>query len=144
MTTLSDLGWLAGTWRGVVDGDTVEEIWGEPLGPTIAGVFRWLKEGELYLYEILAIEADERGPVLRIRHFTPGLGIVESEKDAPLSWRLALHAEQEAIFEDPAQTFPRRITYRREGDTLTARLEGDDHEMSFCFERTVPGMEPSI
>jgi len=44
---------------------------------------------------------------------------------APVSFKLIRSSDKEAVFENPAHDFPRRIIYRRSSqDTLFARIEG--------------------
>ncbi|MBI1383222.1 MAG: hypothetical protein GC161_19340 [Planctomycetaceae bacterium] len=69
--TLEDLAPLAGTWRGSIPGNTgealVEEIWSEPLGDTIVGLFRWIAPGgSTSMVELLSIRAEPDGVVLRL------------------------------------------------------------------------------
>ena len=125
MATIGDLGWLTGTWSGEMGDDLVEEIWTEPRAGCLAGVFRWMQADVIHLYEILAIEEEADGLVLRIRHFDPGLVAWEGEAEGPKAWRLVELEGRRAVFENPGMQFPRRIVYERLDDrTLIARIEG--------------------
>lgn len=69
--TLDDLAPLAGTWRGAIPGAAgeavVEEIWSEPLGDTIVGLFRWIAPGgRASMVELLSIREEPEGLVLRL------------------------------------------------------------------------------
>lgn len=69
--TLEDLAPLAGTWRGAIPGAAgealVEEIWSEPLGDTIVGLFRWIAPGgRASMVELLSIREEPEGLVLRL------------------------------------------------------------------------------
>jgi len=69
--TLADLAPLAGTWRGAIPGAAgeavVEEIWSEPLGDTIVGLFRWIAPGgRASMVELLSIREEPEGLVLRL------------------------------------------------------------------------------
>ena len=46
---------------------------------------------------------------------------------APTAFRLVEVSGQRAVFENPGHDFPQRIIYRREGDTLHARIEGNQN-----------------
>jgi hypothetical protein len=72
--TIDDLAWLAGSWYGHIGDDPIDEHWSAPAGGVMIGMFRWLKQGRLYMYEFLAIEPDgDGGLVLRLKHFHEGL-----------------------------------------------------------------------
>ena len=43
---------------------------------TIIAMYRGIRNGRPTLYELLAIEQEGEGVVLRIKHFAPGAGLV--------------------------------------------------------------------
>jgi hypothetical protein len=109
-TRVEDLAWLAGAWRA----DGTEEIWLPPAGGMLIGLGRTIaRDGASFEY--LRIEPDGSGALVYVA--MPG-------GSAPTTFRLASRGEREVAFENPAHDFPRRIDYRREGDTLKVRLEG--------------------
>ena len=121
---VADLAWLAGSWRAGNESDGFEEHWLPAAGGTMAAVSRNIHGGKTGLYELSAIEPGEGGrPVLRIRHFGPGLAPWKSEAEGTPAWPLLSAKKGEAVFEDPAREFPRRIVYRLVEDDLVARLE---------------------
>jgi hypothetical protein len=125
MTDTVGFAWLAGTWRHLEEEEdgVCEEFWSDVGGDTQFGAFRWMVAGKTRFYELFAIERDDDGVFLRLRHFGPGM--VPLEKEGPLAWRLIEAGEVEATFENPAHDFPRRVVYRRAGDDeLFARIEG--------------------
>ena len=71
--TLADLAFIAGQWRGEMQGGITEENWSLAAGDSMMGVFRFVKNGKAVFYEMLLIEATPNGPVLRLKHFHPGL-----------------------------------------------------------------------
>lgn len=114
-SSVEDLGWLEGHWRGEAFGGIGEEIWSAPQDGALMGVFRHLKRGRVAFYEILAIDEAAEGLVMRLRHFNPDLTGWE-EKDEPLRWPLVRMGRREAAFGG--------ITYRRvDDDTLEITLE---------------------
>jgi hypothetical protein len=123
--TVADLAWMTGSWCSEHGGDRYEEHWLPPAGGSMAAVFRAVEGGKPDMYEISAVETGEDGrPVLRIRHFGPGLVPWKSEAEKTPSWPLASTAKDEAVFEDPAADFPRRIVYRlADASTLAVKLE---------------------
>ena len=62
---------------------------------------------------------------LIIRQGTQGLDYVSRPSRQPEATFTALRTSaNEVIFENPAHDFPKRIIYKRDGDTLTAAIEG--------------------
>lgn len=120
---LANLSWLAGTWVGNHEGDYLEEIWSEPVGDTMMGVFRWVKGGKVWINEIVTITADTEGLVFRLRHFDKKMTAWE-EKDKPFYYPMISAAPYEIVFENPERDHPRRITYRRVEDKLHIILDG--------------------
>jgi hypothetical protein len=55
---------------------------------------------------------------------------------------LISNAEQRAVFENPTHDFPQRIIYARDGDLMTARIEGAvdgrAEHMEWRFTRAAP------
>lgn len=51
-------------------------------------------------------------------------------------------AANKVVFENPEHDFPQRIIYEREGDTLTARIEGtqngEPHHQQWSWQRENP------
>jgi hypothetical protein len=127
--------WLAGTWRCTDEEGVCEEFWSEAGGDTQFGAFRWTAGGRTRFYELFVIERNEDGIWLRLRHFGPGM--VPLEDEGPLAWRLAETGDKLAIFENPAQDFPRRVLYHRTAEAeLLARIEGiteDGEERTHAF-----------
>jgi hypothetical protein len=111
-TTIDRLAWMAGSWSGHVDDDPIDEHWSLPAGDVMMGMFRWLKQGRLYLYELLAIEPEAEGLVLRLKHFDPGLNGWE-EKGAAVAYPLVGLGDREAIFERGGTFRSTRFVYKR-------------------------------
>ena len=125
MTDTVGFAWLTGTWRHEEEEEdgVCEEFWSDVGGDTQFGAFRWTARGKTRFLELFAIEEDDDGVWLRLRHFGPGMVPLESE--GPLAWRLIEATETEATFENPAYDFPRRVHYRRVSeDELLARIGG--------------------
>ncbi len=119
--SVADLAWIAGQWQGQKGADQLDEHWSAPGGGTMMGMFRWIKNGKILVYELLVIEDGAKGPVLTFRHFGAGL-IGWEEKDAPIRCPLAGGGPGEAAFAcEGGQT---RLTFRRGGENgLTVLLE---------------------
>ncbi|MCU0233670.1 MAG: DUF6265 family protein [Thermoanaerobaculales bacterium] len=112
---LDELAWLAGHWRGSADGVITEELWLAPAGGLMLGLHRDLPPGRPAAFEYLRIEVRGHGAVYLA---SPGGGAVTE-------FPLVASGPMEAVFENPGHDFPQRIIYRREGDTLVARIEGE-------------------
>ena len=74
------------------------------------GVFRYVKAGRAVFYEMLLIEMTATGPILRLKHFNPGL-IGWEEKTQVYSYPLVDVAKNKAVFENSDKTT--RMTFNR-------------------------------
>ena len=133
---VQELAFLAGRWRGGVTGGLFDEEWSHPAADSMMGMFRYMENGKVKFYEFMVIEATASGPVLRVRHFDPGLEAWE-EKAAALSYPLQSFAGNQVVFASPDKST--RITYRRTGPgALTMVLErtagGHTGKQEFNFE----------
>jgi hypothetical protein len=134
-----DLAWIAGDWRGEMDGGAIEERWAPPLGDSMMGMFRLVNGGKTKFLEFMTIERDGPALVLRLRHFSPGL-IAWEEKDKPFTFRLVSRTGQEATFELDDKSTPTRLIYRRGSDgemtvVLVKEQGGKQTTESFRFRR---------
>jgi len=63
-------------------------------------------------------------------------------RSPPTEFVMVSHDEQRVVFENPAHDFPQRIIYARDGDALTARIEGEIEgaasAVEWRFRRTTP------
>lgn len=114
--TLDTVAWLAGSWQGSIGGDALEESWLPPAGGAMVGLHRWLKGGEVYLYELMSFEETEEGLVLKIKHFGPGL-VGREEKEESILFDLVEAADGRSVFAERDDEQERtRLTYRPEGE----------------------------
>jgi hypothetical protein len=132
---LARLAFMTGCWRGP-DGDgVVEEIIGPADSTLMLSTARYLHDDRVTSFEFLAIAAMPDGAIV----MTPYL------RGQASSARFALRAgvDGRAVFEDPTHDFPKRVIYRRDGDGLVGRIEGDDPgggkewRMGRCPEATI-------
>jgi hypothetical protein len=83
-----------------------------PLGGSMVAMYRSIRENKATLYELLAIEQDGEGLVLRIKHFAPGAGLVGQEaKDESATHALVSLDNRKAVFEASTATGPVRVTF---------------------------------
>ena len=118
---LEDFAFISGHNRGEYDGGVIDEHWSEPAGDSMIGMYRYIKNGKVQMYEFLSIEMVAEGPILRLRHFNPGL-LGWEEKDHVYSYPLISLKSGEAVFELPDKAT--RMTFRSTSkETLEVTLE---------------------
>jgi len=100
---LDKLKFLAGAWKGDMNGEPVEEHWTLPAGDNIMGMFRWVgKNGKTRVFELLTIHADAQGPTFRLGHFDGAFNPWKSELDKIPAFRLTEGDPSRALFSNPA------------------------------------------
>ena len=105
------LSWLTGSWRGRNGPDSVEEHWSPFEGDSLMGMFRWVRDGKVLFYELVAIESEGELVRMRIKHFDPGL-IGWEEKDRAMEAVLVHLSGREAAFLELQGSDPRWIPAR--------------------------------
>jgi hypothetical protein len=117
--SLEQLSCLRGCWEGRQGEATLEEIWSKPLGLSMLGLSRAVKNGKTMSYEFM-----------QFRENNEGLAFIAQPQGGPaVSFRFARSAEDEVVFENPQHDFPQRITYQRKGKgLLLASIEGTEKE----------------
>jgi hypothetical protein len=114
-SSLSDLGFMAGCWRGLTrSGTTIEEFYTTPSSNLIVGATRYVRDGRVVDFEFTRIDHTDSGAVI-----TPHPKGVRSVSFAP-----KVVERDRAVWENPTHDFPQRILYTRVDDTLVARIEG--------------------
>jgi hypothetical protein len=112
------LAWMAGCWEGQTGPVRIEEQWNKPVGGTMLGLSRNIKDGKVIFSEFMRISQDEGKIVYMARIGT---------KAEPTPFGLIQMSADEAVFENAAHSFPQRIRYRKEANgRLFARIEGID------------------
>ena len=96
--TLGAAAWLAGRWIGEGLGGVSEEIWSEPRGGVMMGMYRSLKQEQPIFYEFLMLAEEKGSLVLKLKHFNPDFSAWE-EKSGFVSFRL-VKVEDRAIHFD--------------------------------------------
>ena len=136
---LTDLAWIAGDWVGDQGGAWIQEMWSQPEGDTMMGMFRLVQDGQLVFTEFMSIEQADGDPVLRIKHFDPGL-LGWEEKQESMIFELKELTPGKVVFETEMEGHPEYLTYERNGDTLVVTLEkpAKDSRSQFRFRRADP------
>ena len=109
-----DLDWMAGYWLSCEDGVEVSETWSQRRGGIMLGSSITIGD-DAFSWEQARIEAEAEGLVF---HALP-------RGQAGASFPLVRGGPNEAVFENPRHDFPQRVIYRRDGDRLTGRIEGN-------------------
>jgi hypothetical protein len=108
------LGWLAGSWIQHGENRTVREVWLAPQDGVMSGVSQTNRPGRKPSTEFMTISAEPAGAT-----FTARL-----DGQPPTPFVLKPSPAGEATFENLAHDFPQRVSYRRCGEDLCARIEG--------------------
>ena len=110
---IADVKWLAGHWIGEAFGGTAEELWAEPVGGAMAGMYRLHKDGKTIFYEILTVSEKDGSLVIRLKHFNPDLTGWEEKNDVQ-SFSLVAKRDGALQFEG--------MSFHPQGDQLTVYL----------------------
>lgn len=119
--------WMSGYWLSCEHGETAENWIGAGrramVGVNLTGAG----------YEFLRIAADDAG---RLVYYS-----MPSGRSPPTPFTLTNQAGQRAVFENAAHDFPKRIIYERQGNLMTARIDGgevSEQAMAWRFQRAAP------
>jgi hypothetical protein len=118
-TAQPDLDWLAGYWLSCEDGRDVSETWSVRRGGVMLG-FGVTIGPQAFSWEQMRIETAVPDPAETSFIAQP------RSAERPTAFRLIRAGPGEAVFENPDHDFPRRVIYRREGDSLHGRIESAD------------------
>ncbi len=96
---VDDLEFLTGYWRGKSGEDIVEEYWLPAEQNNKACVFRWIKDGNIYIYEIVALVDRDNEIHMLLRHFDMNFHAWE-EKESPRDFVVTMLSATEVVFID--------------------------------------------
>jgi hypothetical protein len=117
---IADVSFIAGHWTGSAFDGMAEEIWSPPLGPSMMGMYKMLKDGKVVFHEFLIIVEEQGSLTLKLKHFNPDLTGWE-EKDKYVSFPLVKVDKNEAYFDG--------MTFRKTKDgSLQVYLLIEDHK----------------
>jgi hypothetical protein len=128
---LNALAWMAGDWGSRQDGAWTEEHWLRPRGGLMLGTNRSGDEQGAKAFEFLRIVTAKDG--VPVYWAAPSGG-------SPTPFRLIESGPRSATFENLANAYPTRISYRRSGEIMTAAIEGPNgaQPMSWTWRRLPP------
>ena len=110
--TVQQLDWIAGAWRGTLGDRTIEQHWSAPAGSSIVAMYRSIRNNQVQLYELLAIEQEGDAVVLRIKHFAPGPGLVGREvRDESVNHTLVRLDGRTAVFQGTGGDNPAKVSF---------------------------------
>ena len=95
---LSDVAWIAGDWQGEAMGGEFEESWNPPMGGSMMGMFKFVKDNEVGFYELLTIVEEDGTLMLRLKHFDKKLNGWEA-KEKSVEFPFVSHSEKETVFD---------------------------------------------
>jgi hypothetical protein len=130
--TLQDVNWLQGAWEGPAFGGTSQELWSQPMGHAMVGVYRSVENGEVTFHEIMSLVETNGSLEMRLKHFHGDLTGWE-EKDKVFKFPLVKVADGEVCFDG--------LTYKRAGpNDVTVYLaeknkDGKTTEAVFQYHR---------
>ena len=124
--TVKDVAWISGCWGHTRNTRHVAEHWLPAEGGTMIGVSRTVNNGKTTEWEFLII-----------REGAKGLDYVAKPSGQPeATFTAATASATEVVLENPAHDFPKKIGYKRDGDSLTAWIEG--HQRADAQDRVPP------
>lgn len=101
----------------------------------MVGTWRLVTKGSTKILELLTLLEEDGGVALRLRHFDRH-AVAREEKDAPVLLPLVATGKRLAVFEGKEGDSFVRLTYRREGTSLTAVLEkGREPARTYRFRK---------
>ncbi len=95
--TLADMTWLVGRWKGTGLDGVSEEIWADPVGGVMMGMYRLVINGKPSFYEFMHLSEEQGSLALKLKHFNPDLTAWE-EKDRFVTFPLVKLGTKEAFF----------------------------------------------
>lgn len=123
---IKDLAFMSGKWTTHSAWGDMEASWSEPMGNSMMSSYRCVKNGKVIFYEFSVIEQMDSGPVMKLRHFSPG-NIGWEEKDKPYEYPLMFLEPDKARFERPDKKTA--LTFHRTApDAMQVILESQDQD----------------
>ena len=70
---VTEFSWLTGAWVGEGLGGEVEEVWSAPVGGSMVGHFRLVRDGQPVFYELLTLIEVDGSVEMRLKHMNPDM-----------------------------------------------------------------------
>lgn len=130
---IKDVAWISGCWDFTRNARHVVESWTPPEGGTMMGVSRTVNNGKTTEWEFLIIREGEKGLEY----------VAKPSRQPEATFTATRVTPNEVVFENPAHDFPKKIMYKRDGDVLTAAIEGpmqgQTRRIEFPYRKTACG-----
>lgn len=118
--------WMAGTWTAQQGRAVFEETWLPPAGMSLLGMSRTVAGGRMVAFEYLRI-IERNGETFYV---------AQPNGRPPTEFKLTSSTATKAVFENPANDFPKVITYELTvPGKLTATISAGEKKQEFRFER---------
>ena len=132
-SSIKDVAWIAGCWELDRNGRHIVESWLPPEGGTMMGVSRTVTGTRTTEWEFLIIREGRAGLEY----------VAKPSGQAEATFTASRASATEVIFENPAHDFPQKIHYKRDGDALTAAIEGamngQSRRIEFAYKKGCGG-----
>jgi hypothetical protein len=125
-SNVEQLNWISGHWCSDSDDGRVEEIWLPVHGQMMVGMSRTLAGDRTSSFEYLRIVMEDQGPAY----------VAQPGGHPPVSFLRIDGGKNWVRFANPEHDFPQHIEYRRDDDTLRAKIAGpvkDGNEFEILF-----------
>lgn len=130
---IKDVAWIAGCWDFTRSGRHVAESWTSAEGGTMMGVSRTVNNGKTSEWEFLIIREGAKGLEY----------VAKPSRQPETTFTSTSVSPTQVVFENPAHDFPKKIIYKRDGDSLTASIEGpmngQTRKIDFAYKKAVCG-----
>jgi hypothetical protein len=120
---IDSLAWMSGHWRRADGGSLQEEVWLAPLGGTMLGMDRDVRDDGRVMFEHMRIQEEEGDLVFH----------ASLQGRPPIAFTLTAMGEREVTFEREGDSFPARIRYWRSNLGLHCRIDGGGREMEWSW-----------
>lgn len=127
---LNDVAFMQGHWQGNFNGGPIEAFWAKPAGDNLTGFMRMMKDDKVTMYEMLIFEQTEKGPIVLVKHFKPGLVGVE-DKDVSDRYAFIEAKKDYALFEKQDGSI--RIVYEKRGTDQLVVQRGKSENGKWVF-----------
>ena len=128
--SLADVSFMEGRWKGTFNGGPIDAAWAAPQGDNLAGFMRMMKDNKVTMYELLIFEQTEKGPIVLVKHFKPGL-IGSEEKDVSDRYSFIEAQKNQALFEKSDGSI--RIIYEKRSDNQLVIQRGNQKDGKWVF-----------
>jgi hypothetical protein len=110
-TTLDDLSWMVGHWKGAAMGGNLEERWVPAAGGTLTALVRSSSATDTMMIEVIVITSGADGLELRLRQFEKDL---TPRTPDPVRFKLESAGERTVTFANLDESAPlAKLTYSR-------------------------------